>query len=57
MNKGMKYRYFYEELRQSKNILATFRMYHLNPDGKTGQIYPKYRGYMTGILSKRIASD
>lgn len=50
MNKGMKYRYFYEELLQSKSILATFRMYHLNPDGKTGQIYQKYRGYMTVIL-------
>lgn len=50
MNKGMKYRYFYEELLQSKSILATFRMCQLNPDGKTGQIYQKYRGYMTVIL-------
>ena len=41
-NVGMKYQYSYEEQWQPKNILVTFRMYQLNPDGEKDRVYKKY---------------
>ena len=39
---GMKYQYSYAEQVQPKDILVVFRMYQLNLDGATEQVYQKY---------------
>ena len=39
---GMSYKYSYEEQRQPKDILVTFRMYQLNFDGQDDRVYKKY---------------
>lgn len=41
-NIGMTYRYSYEELWRPKNIVATFRMYQRNFDGRDDRVYLKY---------------